>query len=84
MPTRFALMRTASNNSSGSRRLIDVSLRFNSKRIGTIPEKSYSLRSAATANQWKPTPNGFAAPYQVTNRKWPPYLTLADKTFTIR
>lgn len=48
MPTRFALMRTSFSNSSGRRRLIDVSLRFNSKRIGTMPEKSYTLRSAVS------------------------------------
>ena len=36
-----------------------------------VTEPAYDLTALATR-------------YQGTNRKWPPYLTLADKTFTIR
>src|ERR1700733_4562452 len=46
MPIRLDLARTALSNCSGRRRLIDLFLRLNSKRTGTISEKSYSLRSA--------------------------------------
>jgi len=67
--------------------------------IITLPQKSsygesmeaYAERLCSTipGASWEVTEPAYdltalAARYQGTNRKWPPYLSLADKTFTIR
>src|SRR5580704_15131751 len=51
MPMLLARLRTASSSGSGKRRLTDLSFLRSSKRVGTISEKSYPLRSTVATKR---------------------------------